>query len=36
VLVALDEDLGREVALKEIQGRYADQPSSQSRFLRDA
>jgi hypothetical protein len=34
VFVARDEELGREVALKEIQDRYADDPCSRSRFVR--
>jgi hypothetical protein len=33
VFVALDAELNREVALKEIQGRHADHPESRSRFL---
>jgi WD40 repeat protein/tRNA A-37 threonylcarbamoyl transferase component Bud32 len=36
VFVALDEELSREVALKEIQGRHADNPSSRARFLLEA
>jgi serine/threonine protein kinase len=36
VFVALDEELSREVALKEIQGRFADHPNARSRFLREA
>jgi serine/threonine-protein kinase len=36
VLVALDEELGREVALKEIKDRQADDPESRARFLREA
>lgn len=28
--------LGREVALKEIQARHADDPASRSRFVREA
>jgi serine/threonine-protein kinase len=36
VHVALDEELKREVALKEIQDRFADQPDSRARFLREA
>jgi serine/threonine-protein kinase len=35
VFVALDEDLKREVALKEIQDCYADQPEARARFLRE-
>jgi serine/threonine-protein kinase len=36
VFVARDEELGREVALKEIQGKNADDPSSRARFLMEA
>ncbi len=36
VFVALDTEVGREVALKEIQDDYADDPASQGRFLREA
>ncbi len=36
VFVALDTEVGREVALKEIQGEFADDPASQGRFLREA
>jgi eukaryotic-like serine/threonine-protein kinase len=36
VYVACDEELGREVALKEIQDRYADDPNSRARFLLEA
>ncbi len=36
VSVALDVELGREVALKEIQPRYADHPQMRARFLREA
>ena len=36
VSVALDEELHREVALKEIQDRYADDPESRARFLLEA
>jgi serine/threonine-protein kinase len=36
VFVARDEELHREVALKEIQDRHADQPESRSRFLLEA
>jgi serine/threonine-protein kinase len=32
----MDAELNREVALKEIQERFADQPSARSRFLREA
>jgi serine/threonine protein kinase len=34
--VALDEELRREVALKQIQGRFADDPESRRRFVREA
>jgi serine/threonine-protein kinase len=34
--VALDEELRREVALKEIQERHADHAESRARFLREA
>src|SRR5256885_12590676 len=34
VLVAEDEELNRSVALKRIQDRYADHPTSRARFLR--
>jgi eukaryotic-like serine/threonine-protein kinase len=34
--VALDTEVGREVALKEMQGQFADDPASQGRFLREA
>jgi serine/threonine-protein kinase len=34
--VAIDEELHREVALKEIQDRHADNPASRSRFLLEA
>jgi serine/threonine-protein kinase len=33
VFVALDSELNREVALKEIQARHADHPESRARFL---
>jgi serine/threonine-protein kinase len=33
VYLARDEELGREVALKEIQLQYADDPASQARFV---
>jgi serine/threonine protein kinase len=36
VFVAHDEELHREVALKEIQERHADDPDSRSRFLLEA
>lgn len=36
VFLALDEELGREVALKEIQSRHADRPESRARFLVEA
>ena len=36
VSVARDEELHRDVALKEIQDRYADDPGSRSRFLVEA
>ncbi len=36
VFVALDEELNREVALKEIQGRHADNTDSRNRFLIEA
>ena len=36
VYVAHDEELHREVALKEIQERHADDPNSRSRFLLEA
>jgi tetratricopeptide (TPR) repeat protein len=36
VLVALDEEFGREVALKCIQEPFADDPESRRRFLREA
>ncbi len=36
VFVAIDEELGREVALKEIQERHADSPDSRDRFLLEA
>ncbi|HEV3025884.1 MAG TPA: protein kinase, partial [Pirellulales bacterium] len=36
VSVALDEELNREVAFKEIQDRFADDPNSRSRFLLEA
>jgi tetratricopeptide (TPR) repeat protein/serine/threonine protein kinase len=36
VFVAHDEELHREVALKEIQDRHADNPDSRSRFLLEA
>jgi len=36
VMVARDEQLGRTVAVKEIQPRYADEPTSQERFVLEA
>jgi tetratricopeptide (TPR) repeat protein/tRNA A-37 threonylcarbamoyl transferase component Bud32 len=36
VFVARDEELHREVALKEIQQRHANHPESRARFLREA
>jgi serine/threonine protein kinase len=36
VFLARDEELKREVALKEIQERYADDPGSRSRFIVEA
>jgi serine/threonine protein kinase/formylglycine-generating enzyme required for sulfatase activity len=36
VFVAFDAELNREVALKEIQTRYADDPQSRARFLLEA
>jgi serine/threonine-protein kinase len=36
VFVALDEELGREVALKEIQERYAGHRESRARFVQEA
>jgi eukaryotic-like serine/threonine-protein kinase len=36
VSVAKDEELDREVALKEIKGKYADDPASRSRFMLEA
>jgi serine/threonine protein kinase/Flp pilus assembly protein TadD len=36
VFVAEDEELRREVALKEIQARHADNPESRARFLQEA
>jgi serine/threonine protein kinase len=36
VLLAQDEELHRSVALKRIQGQYADDPASRRRFLREA
>src|SRR5262249_39839811 len=35
VFVALDGELNREVALKQIQARYADDDGSRARFLRE-
>src|SRR5262245_25164178 len=36
VSVALDRELGREVALKELQARFADHPEGRARFVREA
>src|SRR5437879_11718006 len=36
VFVAQDQELGREVALKEIQARVAGSPEARDRFVRDA
>jgi serine/threonine-protein kinase len=36
VLVAYDEELHREVALKQILARHADEPDSRARFLQEA
>ncbi len=36
VSVALDTELNREVALKQIQERFADDPASRARFVREA
>jgi tetratricopeptide (TPR) repeat protein len=36
VFVARDEEFQREVALKEIQDRFADRPDARARFLREA
>ena len=36
VFVAHDKELHREVALKEIQNRYADDPHSRARFVLEA
>jgi serine/threonine-protein kinase len=36
VFVALDQELNREVALKEIQEQFADRPDARARFLREA
>jgi WD40 repeat protein/serine/threonine protein kinase len=36
VYVAFDEELGREVALKEIQDKHADDPRSKARFVLEA
>ena len=35
VFVAHDEELHREVALKEIQGNHADDPESRTRFIQE-
>jgi len=36
VFIAQDEELRREVALKEIQARHADSPHSRARFVQEA
>ncbi len=36
VFIARDEELGRQVALKAIQDRHADDPRSRARFVREA
>lgn len=36
VFVAMDSELNREVALKEIQDKHADNPQSRARFLQEA
>jgi serine/threonine protein kinase/uncharacterized protein with WD repeat len=36
VFVALDQELNRQVALKEIQDQHADDPQSRGRFVREA
>jgi tRNA A-37 threonylcarbamoyl transferase component Bud32 len=36
VFIALDQEVHREVALKEIQARYASDPESRARFVREA
>jgi serine/threonine-protein kinase len=36
VFVALDEELHREVALKEVQARHSSHPENRSRFVREA
>src|SRR4051812_32967845 len=36
VFVARDQELGRDVALKAIQDRHADDPSNRARFVREA
>ena len=36
VFLARDEEVGRDVALKEIKPRWADHPGSRARFLREA
>jgi hypothetical protein len=36
VSVAIDQELGRPIALKEIQDRHADEPHSRARFVQEA
>src|SRR5262249_20438139 len=36
VFVARDEELARDVALKQMQARHADHPASRTRFVREA
>jgi WD40 repeat protein len=36
VFIARDEEIDRDVALKEIQARYGDDPDSRARFLKEA
>ncbi len=36
VYLAHDSELGRDVALKELQGRFAQDPTSRARFIREA